>query len=214
MPKTQPMGGPLFIISLIATWIIAIACVPCTIYLVYKFGDLSLLKLFSCALLGIIFAALFIRGSFSVFLHELKHSILSNFAGNRAKGMKVLKDSGHFEYEFTKDTGKFNPFIALAPYFLPVCTFPALLVAVTLFPSEEAYQLAIVGFCAGVDLLICMRDISPHQTDFSAIRGGFSVGLAYVFAINILFWCLLTVWAVGALPICFKLLLAGIRNHR
>jgi uncharacterized membrane-anchored protein len=147
-------------------------------------------------------------------LHELKHSVLSNFAGNRAKGMKVLRDSGHFEYEFTKDTGKFNPFIALAPYFLPICTLPALLIAVSMFPKDSAYQLAIVGFCAGIDLLLCIRDISPHQTDFSAIRGGYPVGLAYVIAINLLFWCVLTIWATGALPLCLNLLLVAIRNYR
>lgn len=197
-------------ISLICTWIITLALVPATVFFVYNFADLSILKFFSCALLGVILAAIFIQGRFSVFLHELKHSVLSNLVGNRAKGMKVLRDSGHFEYEFTQETGRFNPFIALAPYFLPLCTAPALLVALTVFQDERAYQLALVGLCAGMDLLLCLRDISPHQTDFSAIRGGYYIGLSYVIAINLIFWCVITIWAAGALPSATKMFLATI----
>ncbi len=201
-------------VSLLATWLIALFLVPCTTYSIYKFGHLGHLKLLACSLLGVIFSVVFINGSLSVFLHELKHSVLSNLVGNRAKGMKVRRDSGHFEYEFTKETGRFNPFIALAPYFFPIITLPAALVAAALLRDRETLQLCLIGFCAGADLLICLRDISPHQTDFSAIRGGFKVGLAYVVAINIILWSLLLMWAVGALPHLGSELLSFLRSHK
>ncbi|RIL07653.1 MAG: hypothetical protein DCC75_09850, partial [Proteobacteria bacterium] len=39
-------------------------------------------------------------------------------------------------------------------------------------------------------------DISPHQTDFINIRGGFKVGLWYVAAFNLTFVSFVVAWAM------------------
>jgi len=135
------------------------------------------------ALVGVILAALFIRNHISVLIHEFKHQLISNLVGNKSKGFKIDRNSGHFEYAYTKATRHFNAFISLAPYIVPLFSLLGLLIAATLFrfrPENRHYTALMLGVGYGTDLLLNLRDISPIQSDINEIRGGYCVGLTYI----------------------------------
>ena len=146
--------------------------------------------------IGALIGKRFIRGSLAVFIHELKHSIVSNLAGNRAKGWKIKRHSGHFEYEYTKNTSHYNAFIALAPYYLPLATLLSFLIAYAI-SGESQFSAAIVGIGYGIDLVLTTRDISPEQTDFSNLRGGYGLGVMYVIAIQVIIMILVATWVTN-----------------
>lgn len=207
---TGPTGGLFFFFSLVSLLFLAVIHVLALPSLA-KDGDFYRLYIFlGAGLLGGAIAQIAIRGRASVFLHEFKHSLVSHFAGNRAKEMKVRSDSGHFTYEFSKDTAHFNAFISLAPYFIPLCTVPAFGVGYLLFSSEPVLMVAFVGLGFGADLLLNFRDISPHQSDFTSITGGYTVGLTYVLAMNITLITLLLSWVLHGVSGISKLLAADI----
>lgn len=146
------------------------------------------------ASLGMWFGHIFVKGHMSVMLHEFKHSVVSGLAGNKAKEFKIKSDHGHFKYEYTKHSQKYNALISLAPYFLPVFTFIAGLIAIPLYYRSLEAVLLVLGVGYGLDLLLNARDISPRQTDFSDIRGGFLVGLLFVLAMNVCIFTMLGSW--------------------
>ena len=160
-------------------------------------------------LLGCGLAVLFITGHYSVFLHELRHSILSNLVGNKAKSMKVRKSSGHFEYQYTKATAEYNAFISLAPYFLPVFTVAGLIIGFATCYSNHKLVVLIAATGYGIDLVLNMRDISPYQTDLSLISGGYRIGLAYVIAINLTLFSIFAAW-ISQGPVGLKYLVYGL----
>lgn len=141
---------------------------------------------------GISCAHFFVRGKLSVLLHELKHSILSSFIGNRWKQMAVQSDQGHFEYAYTKHTAQYNAFIALAPYFLPVTTLLA--IALVFWHPSITLQLVVIGSGYGLDLCCGLRDVKPWQTDLTSIRGGYKVALTYIAAAQLIIFTLLAAW--------------------
>src|SRR5262249_1971789 len=123
-----------------------------------------------------------------------------NLAGNRAKNMRVASESGDFTYEYTKRTAHLNAFIALAPYWFPlftiVVTLPAILsvIKIHLWFADHGLAVAIVGAAFGADLALNVRDISPLQSDFSVLRGGFRAGVLYVFFVNLTLFSILAAW--------------------
>ncbi|MCB0317447.1 MAG: hypothetical protein KDD56_01735 [Bdellovibrionales bacterium] len=134
---------------------------------------------------GIAIAHYFIQGHWSVFFHEFKHSLISGFAGNKAKGWNIKEQSGHFEYAYTKSTAAYNAFISLAPYWVPLFSLPVTAIS-WIFLRDLHYLLtAVLGICYGMDFLMNIRDISPHQSDFTETRGGFNVSIIYVIAMNL-----------------------------
>lgn len=143
---------------------------------------------------GILLGHSMIRGHLSVLLHEFKHSLISNLVGNKRKGMQINENSGHFEYSYTKKTAHFNAFISLAPYIVPIFTFIGMLASLGLFRDEHFMACLLVGLCYGVDTILNIRDISPIQTDINQIRGGYGIGLLYIFAWNLITAALLTAW--------------------
>lgn len=136
-------------------------------------------------------AHILIKDHLSVFIHELKHSIVSNLAGNRAKGMEIKRNTGHFEYEYTKKTAAYNAFIFLAPYYFPLTSIVALGLSALFIWGEPLPLLFVIGASVGVDLELGLRDIGPHQTDFTSLRGGYVIGLYYVTVMNLVIWSLL-----------------------
>lgn len=144
---------------------------------------------------GALVAHLTIKGHFSVLLHEFKHSLVSNLAGNKHRGMTINENSGYYQWAYTKRTAHLNAFIALAPYFVPVFSFIGTLLVLALFRSERILAVCVVGLGYGMDLLLNTRDISPIQTDITLIRGGYSVGLLYIAAWNLLIVGLMLAWA-------------------
>jgi hypothetical protein len=146
------------------------------------------------ALAGTLVAHFLIRGHISVLIHEFKHSLVSGLVGNKRKGMKIGKSSGHFEYAYTKRTAHMNAFISLAPYILPLFTFVGCLVAFAAFRHDHELAVLIIGIAYGTDLVLNMRDISPIQTDINLIRGGYHVGLLYIAAWNFTIFGVLLAW--------------------
>ena len=152
------------------------------------------LHIFSTSIGALI--AIIMRGRISVFIHELKHSIVSNLVGNKAKGMKIEEESGHFEYTFSKDTSHMNAFISLAPYTFPLFSLVSLVLVALLYTKEPELARAIMSCALGIDLIQNARDVSPYQTDFSEVRGGFFIALVYVCCFNFILTSIVSIWAV------------------
>jgi hypothetical protein len=191
----EKVGGIAFFSSLIFLWVVTI--LAWRGYL--QIAELNDFKLQRFLLLGMAVgagASVAIRGHTSVFFHELKHSIISNLVGNRSRGMVVNQDSGHFEYSYTSETAPYHAFIALAPYWFPLCTIPLLLLSILVpVSASEVLVRLLVGFCFGLDLLTGLRDIHPHQTDFTNLRGGYMVGTVYITAVILFQLLVLLTWA-------------------
>lgn len=178
------VGGLAFFFSLIVV-------IPLAIYgtlFLFVHTDRAALANFGRFALGAVagatLAKLTIRGHTSVFIHELKHSIIANLVGNKATEWRIRKHAGHFQYEFTEKTRGYNAFISLAPYWLPLFTLLTLGVGLAGWHSDWTTVAFIVGIGWGADALLNLRDIAPYQTDFSDLRGGFPIGITYVTALN------------------------------
>jgi len=153
---------------------------------------------------GLLLATFVIGGHFAVFLHELKHAIVSNLAGNRAKGMLVRNDHGYFQYSYSERTAHMNALISLAPYFFPGVTIPFFLIGVLIFSSIPAVPLVLAGIGYGIDTRLAIKDLGPWQSDLTNIRGGYPVGLLYIIAMNGAIFSFLAAWICGgweALPV-------------
>ncbi len=144
--------------------------------------------------LGIFTVKFLIRGQFSVLLHETRHSIVSSFAGNKSKGIKVAKDSGYFEYSYTDETAAYNAFINLAPYCLPLITACAIGAGLLFFRNNHHLFVFFVGCGVGADSVMNFRDIHFAQSDIYLIRGGFFVGLLYIVCANLVVFSLVGIW--------------------
>jgi len=145
--------------------------------------------------IGMWFALIFFQGHLSVFFHELKHSIVSNLAGNRSKGMKIKRDTGLFSYEYTRQSAKYNALIALAPYFFPLFSIPALLVGLVFFIENHQHLVLVLAIGFGCDLFMNIRDISPVQTDITNITGGYYVGVLFIVAFNLVLLTYFMAWS-------------------
>ncbi len=189
-----PVGGIAFFVSLVVLYILTIANLSILPALLTEQSFFRWRLFIVGAIVGAACARYFIRGRISVFLHELKHSVLSNLAGNRAKGMRIDEESGHFEYSYTKRTAHMNALIALAPYFLPVLFFPFLGVSYALAWNYPGIVLICSGLGYGADLILNFKDASPHQSDFYNIRGGYKIGFAYVIGMNCALFTFIAAW--------------------
>lgn len=209
IPKQEVTGGPFFFLSLVCLLIlgtISFGILP----ILFSTSSMLHLALFGCgALCGVVIAYYFIRGHIHVFLHELKHSIISNFAGNRAKELKVKAESGHFQYQYSKQSERFNAFISLAPYWVPLFTVPALGLVYLFWRTHHPTMVTIVGLAYGIDFALNMRDLSPIQTDLTLIRGGYLVGMLYVLAMNLTISSFLLAWVMHG-PAGIMSILAGL----
>jgi hypothetical protein len=158
---------------------------------------------------GCWFASMFINGHLAVLLHETKHSVFSSLVGNKAKKMKIKKETGSFEYSYTKDTKAYNAFIALAPYWMPLFTLPTVGAIALLVGQPSLTSLFVVGAAYGADTFLNVRDIHRRQTDIINIRGGYMFGLLYIIAMNLALLTMLLAWVMqGYLGL--KLLLYGL----
>ena len=192
--KREPVGGFAFYLSLAA---LTVATPVLLILAASLFTAESLYS--SCSflggiLIGLAVTKLLIRRHFSVLVHEFKHQIISNLVGNKPKKMKIDADSGYFEYSYTKKTSHFNAFISLAPYIVPLFSFVSALIALAAARSNHSLAAAILGIGYGTDLLLNIRDISSVQTDITDIRGGYNVGLFYIFVWNGAILAVLLCW--------------------
>ena len=194
--KPEKVGGLVFYLSLF--FLIFLDCV--FIFLltptVFSGKDLHTNWFFFLlgGLTGWFVASGLISGRLAVFFHELNHKVLSGLVGNKPKKLKVGKDEGFFEYEYTKDTAAYNAFIALAPYFFPLFTFFALALSLIGWRSRHELAVCITGMGYGCDLFMNTRSVSPHQSDFQQIRGGYKAGFLYVIAATLAIFFILAAW--------------------
>lgn len=211
--KSEKVGGLAYFTSLFFLLVLALSNTIALLQ-VARSSDPSVLTAYLISVgAGVVIARLLVRNHPSVFVHELKHSIVSNLAGNRAKGMKIRRRRGHFEYEYTKRTAAYNAFIYLAPYYFPLCTVGCSLIALAAFTkSHPALFAAALGVGWGADLELGVRDIGPHQSDFTSLRGGYSVGVIYVSAMNVVIGSI--VFAAAVSKTAGLIILAQVLWHR
>ncbi len=186
-------GGPLFYISMIALLIIGTSN---TLYLFDLWDDAARERAYNFVfgiICGIAFASLFIRNHLSVLVHELKHAVISGLAGNRFKGLKIGRESGHFKYAYSKESAHHNATISLAPYWLPIFTFPLFFFGYNDFVPFDSLVI-LVGIGYGADLCCGIRDIAPHQTDLTEIRGGFWISIFYLLLMHIVIFTFIVAW--------------------
>ena len=194
-PTPQDLvGGFAFYLSLLALLPTGILFTSLTLYRARAADSTCVVNFILATLGGVALAQMFIRGHFSVFIHEFKHSLISNLVGNRHKGFKIGEASGHYQYAYTKRTAHYNAFISLAPYITPVFTLISVFLALVFLRNDREVAAVVVGIGYGMDLLLNMRDISPIQTDISLIRGGYGMGLLYIAAWNLLTFGVLLAW--------------------
>ena len=211
-PATEPeakkelVGGFAFFLSLAALLPTGLMFTTLTFLRLKSANATSTVNFICSALAGAAIAQMFIRGHLSVFLHEFKHSLVSNLVGNRHKGMSIGVNSGHYQYSYTKSTAHYNAFISLAPYITPVFTFFGVVIALICFRHDRDIAALVIGLGYGMDILLNMRDISPIQTDISLIKGGYTMGLAYIAAWNLLIAGLVFAWAFHGLEGLWMLL--------
>ncbi|MEZ4754223.1 MAG: M50 family metallopeptidase [Bdellovibrionota bacterium] len=179
------VGGLAFFCSLVFLSLLAPINLLLNLTILNKDSIFAWISFAPCFVLGTLVAHFCIKDHWSVFFHEFKHSFISNLAGNKAKDWDIKKQSGHFEYSYTKSTAAYNAFISLAPYMVPLFSFPVLLISLLLIFDHQIVIVCILGVVYGMDCLMNFRDISPIQTDFTEVRGGFYLGLAYVIAMNL-----------------------------
>jgi hypothetical protein len=188
----EKIGGLAFFLSFVVLGILSIVNT-------YNFFSLDIRWtewrfFFAGMLLGGMVAHKFITGWVSVFLHELRHALLSNLVGNKWKGLVIKGESGHFEYAYSKKTARFNAFVALAPYWLPMFLILGGAVSVAAAFKYPAVLLVLIGIFYAIDLVLNFRDISPIQSDITEIKGGYGVGLTYIFIVNLFIFTLVAAW--------------------
>ena len=191
------VGGLAFYLSLISFALLAAANSFNLIKLNLQSFSWQPWALFSGGLIsGIFIAKLFIRGKLYVFLHELSHAIISNLVGNKWRALVVKKNTGHFEYAYSKETAKYNAFVALAPYWLPLLSLSLGGVAALLLYINKNYFMLpfVVAVFYGMDLSMNARDVSPVQSDITNIRGGYYIGLGYIVVVNLFIFTLFAAW--------------------
>jgi hypothetical protein len=197
--KQDLVGGFAFFLSLAALLPTGLMFTTLTFFRLETASVTTTIYFIFATLAGAAIAQMFIRGHLSVFIHEFKHSLVSNLVGNRHKGMRIGVNSGHYQYSYTKSTAHYNAFISLAPYITPVFTFFGVVIALVFLRHDRDIAALIVGLGYGMDILLNMRDISPIQTDISLIRGGYTMGLAYIAAWNFLIAGVVLAWAFHGL---------------
>lgn len=190
----QKVGGLVFFASLLFLLVIGTSNFRQFIALIDVESVSNCFDFLVCFCLGAALSKLLLQGHLAVFIHEFKHALLSNIVGNRWKGMQVNRASGFYEYEFTSDTKQYNAFIALAPYWMPLFSFAPFLLAF-IPKAREFPMLAIVATCFGADSYLNLKEIHPQQSDIIFIRGGYYIGLLYIFAANLVVFTILLTWA-------------------
>ncbi|RME62126.1 MAG: hypothetical protein D6780_00315 [Candidatus Dadabacteria bacterium] len=207
--KEKKIGGIGYALSLAALVITATVGVRTIFSLFDSYALSNILKFSSGAIVGGVLSAIFIRGHLSVAIHEFKHAVVSLLVGNKWKKMVVHRESGYFEYEYSKDAEEYNAMISLAPYWLPIFTVSALVIYYFTRALVRDAGIAVIGAAWAADTVLGFRDVSPRQTDFSKLTGGFIIGLIYVIAAYLTYTTVLISWIMqgsyGPLQIFYRI---------
>ncbi len=129
------------------------------------------------------------------FIHEAKHGIVVLFSGNKLSDMEVKEQTGQVEYALYEDRDHYEPFIVLAPYFLPLFSFPTWVAAMILGSENFPGLLFVLGLTLTLDLATAWFELYPNQSDLKRIRGGFFFASLFIAGANFLWLmnCLLFV---------------------
>ena len=191
------VGGLPFFISYLSLLYLALSNSFFLIGLINTDSLKSLLMFAAGLVIGALSAGSFILGRFSVFIHELEHSIVSNLVGNKSKDMEFDDDSGHFSYEYTHETAKYNALISLAPYYFPLFTLISVVLTLLWYLYTGESIVFILGIGLGIDLVTNLRDISPVQSDLTSITGGYYIALGFIACMNVSLISFLLAWVLA-----------------
>ncbi|NLF24785.1 MAG: hypothetical protein GX589_03905, partial [Deltaproteobacteria bacterium] len=196
--EKKSVGGVAFFLSLFSLIVISLLNLVILPTLIDVAGLKHLGVFLSGSLIGA-WAATFISKRSSVFIHELKHHIPSHFAKNKSKGWKIKDDSGEYRYSYSAASEKYNALIALSPYFFPLFTLVAILIAATTLRHSHIAMVLTVGIGYGADCLLNLKDISRAQSDITCITGGYRVGLTFIVAMHVALATILAAWILQGL---------------
>lgn len=180
-PKQRRYFSIPFLLAIPGNFIIGIICLLSIVLLLRAHQADDAWTAFLVVLLSAIIV--FARSSMKrlrILIHEIKHALVVSLTGNRVTNIEVQQNSGHVDYELYQDGVKFGPIIALAPYFFPLFSLPALAACLVF---EDYYRLALavlLAVCLAFDICTAWGDIHPWQSDFKQIFGGRLTALSYL----------------------------------
>ena len=134
----------------------------------------SLLKpgFYPTFLISICVAFFFVSQSsyFSILRHELIHNLFAILTFQKPQGLVVKKgEGGQFSF-----SGRGNMLITLSPYFFPMLSFFWMPVSALSLSNKTAFHI-ILGILLGFEIIMSLKDIHIHQTDFKPFGLVFSI---------------------------------------
>lgn len=132
-----------------------------------------------------------------VLVHELKHAIMVIFTGNSLRNFVVKDATGHVEYELYRDKVHFAPIICLAPYFLPLFSFPVFIACLFLEGTNNSALAFALGVSLAADMSMAYTDLHPHQTDLQKVPGGTWFALMYLASAHFLWLMICGLWLLA-----------------
>ncbi|MCC6952836.1 MAG: M50 family metallopeptidase, partial [Deltaproteobacteria bacterium] len=158
-------------------------------------------KIWPLFLMGFILGALAFLGlglhRLKTFIHEAKHAVVVLLTGNNLKNFEVGKHEGLVEYEVFKDRLHLEPFVILAPYFLPVLSFPVLIAAILTEPRYTPPFVFLMGVTLSIDLVTAHLEIHGHQSDLRRIWGGFIATRAFILGFKLMWASVCLLWVIA-----------------
>ncbi len=131
-------------------------------------------------------------------MHEFKHAMAVMLTGGRVDKIELLEDGGgNIQYSHYDEGRRHAAIIALAPYFFPLLSFPALLICLVSPEDERSYFLLALGFTLAADLATGTRDIGPHQTDIQHVFGKFYLAGFFIAAADLCWLGIASIWVAG-----------------
>ena len=138
---------------------------------------------------------------FRTFIHELKHFILVVLSGNKVKDFHFDTHTGHVEFAMYSNKVHFGPFIAMAPYFLPLFSLPTLIACFVFEEWNKPMLCILLGITLAADISMAYKEIHPHQTDFKKIFGGFLICALYLAGFHLMWTSLCLLWVLSLIHI-------------
>jgi len=148
-------------------------------------------------LAGTILTAQFKAERLRTLIHEIKHVVVATLTGQKVMEVRVGRGEGHVTYEATKDTFHLEAFVMMAPYFVPLFSFPIFLCAIALESVARPAFVYALGFFYGLDLATGYKEIHTGQSDLKRIYGGYLFTRGFLFAVHLLWFSVILVWIVG-----------------
>jgi hypothetical protein len=198
-PKLAKVGNLGFLLAVPSIFILALLSLIIVISLIKTYGlNTSYWALFSMGFCSTLLMLRTIKAQrFRTLVHELKHAVVVILTGNSVTNIRIGRDTGHVNYMMRLDKMHFGPIIVLAPYFLPLFSFPCLMLAIIFEPEYRLAASFILGLTFGSDIATGFEELHPHQTDLKKIFGGFLVAGSFIAGAHLLWTCLCLIWVAA-----------------